>query len=77
MTVATLGANKNADALFAWDEAVKLGLSRDNVSPLERSQFDSVKVQIEQLQATSAEYDDEQPLGDRRRGENNYAMSAR
>jgi tetratricopeptide (TPR) repeat protein len=77
MTVATLGANKNADALFAWDEAVKLGLSRDNVSPLERSQFDSVKDKIEQLQATSADYDDEQPLGDRRRGENNYAMSAR
>jgi tetratricopeptide (TPR) repeat protein len=67
--VAHLGANQNTDALFAWNEAVKLGLSRDSISPMEREQFERAEDQIEQLQTDSGDFDDEQPLGNTTRSD--------
>ena len=46
-TIAHLGAGQKNDAIKAWEEAEKLGLTRDNISRMERKQFDEVKSQIE------------------------------
>lgn len=77
MTVAFLGSSRNTDAMFHWDEALKLGLSRDTISPLEREQYDNTQEKIKELQATSARYEPGQPLGTRRGGGDSIVAAAR
>jgi tetratricopeptide (TPR) repeat protein len=49
-TIAHLGAGQNNDAIVAWKEALKLGLTRDRIGRMERKQFDEVKSRIDKLQ---------------------------
>jgi tetratricopeptide (TPR) repeat protein len=50
--VAHLGAGQNNDALVAWKEALKLGLTKDSIGRMERKRFDEVKSRIDKLQTT-------------------------
>ena len=50
--VAHLGAGQNNDALVAWKEALKLGLTKDSIGRIERKRFDEVKSRIDELQTT-------------------------
>jgi tetratricopeptide (TPR) repeat protein len=43
---------QNKDAIDAWNEAVRLGLSRDELDPLEQPIYDSLKTQIESLRGS-------------------------
>ncbi len=50
--IAHLGAGQNNDALVAWKEALKLGLTKDSLGRIERKRFDEVKSRIDELQTT-------------------------
>jgi hypothetical protein len=43
---------QNKDAIDAWNEAVRLGLSREELDPLEQPIYDSLKTQIESLRGS-------------------------
>ncbi|MCG8434730.1 MAG: hypothetical protein MJA83_11930, partial [Gammaproteobacteria bacterium] len=55
--IAHLKAGQNSNALEAWERAQQLGLTREEVNHLERSQFDEVASRIEQLQTASLRAD--------------------
>jgi hypothetical protein len=60
--VAHLGAGQNQAALQAWDKAIELGLSIDELDRLERSRFDSIKSQIDKLRPQSPSSPESAPL---------------
>jgi tetratricopeptide (TPR) repeat protein len=54
---AYLGAGKNSEATGAWDQAVKMGLSADILSPLEQERYQKAAKKVESLRSTNARAD--------------------
>jgi tetratricopeptide (TPR) repeat protein len=60
--IAHLGAGQNQAALQAWDKALELGLSTQELDPMDRSRFDTVKSTIEQLRTPGPTTPEAAPL---------------
>jgi tetratricopeptide (TPR) repeat protein len=62
LVAAHLGAGQNQAALQAWDKAMELGLSVQDLDYMELGRFDTIKAKIEQLRPQSSTAPDAAPL---------------
>jgi tetratricopeptide (TPR) repeat protein len=60
--VAHLGASENQAALQAWDKAMELGLSVQELDRMERDRFESIKSKIDGLRPESTSLPESAPL---------------